>query len=423
MALLLVLLCAASLVAATRAVIDRKQQSTLIAVLLFAFCARLFFHVTVARSGVFFSHGQSGGDSIQYEDWGTIIANYWRRHGVVFVTEEMMPEIGSTALICNLFALVNLLNGGTTSLGCTALAAFVGCLTSLEIYRSSREFGANDRGAFLAMMLVLFSPAFVFHTSDSYKDGFVAFFTVMSFTGSMRIAKRFSVSQALLLLLWMIGLWFVRFYMVFMCSIPIVVGVLGLKSKSPIRRMLSIVGAFSFVAVAMVGGVMRSSAVNRMVDTYEHSHESNVVLYNAQGGSGVTFDDGGNPFGAIGSKLLYTVASPFPWQGGSVGLHLGKIDVFIFYFLIYRAYLSSRKLFVTDRQTLVQFFSFLIPATVAYATTMANIGLILRQRMPIVFVTAILAALSWSARPATKRVAAPVRRRAAALPETAERVA
>jgi hypothetical protein len=70
MALLLVLLCAASLVAATRAVIDRKQQSTLIAVLLFAFCARLFFHVTVARSGVFFSHGQSGGDSIQYEDWG-----------------------------------------------------------------------------------------------------------------------------------------------------------------------------------------------------------------------------------------------------------------------------------------------------------------------------------------------------------------
>jgi hypothetical protein len=423
MALLLILLCASILVATTRMVVDRKQQNMLVAVLLFAFVARLFFHLTIVRSGVFFSHGQGGGDSVQYEDWAAIIANYWRQHGVVFVTESMMPEIGSTALICNMFALVNFLNDGKSSLGCTALAALVGCLTSLEIYRSSREFGASERGAFISMILVLFSPAFVFHTSDSYKDGFVAFFTVLSFSGSMRIAKRFSVVQAALLVVWLTGLWLVRFYMVFMCSVPIVVGLLGLKSRSPIRKLLSIVGAIAFVAVAVVGGAMRSSAVSRMVDTYEYSHDSNVTSWNARSGSGVSFDDGGNPFGAIGPKLLYTVASPFPWQGGSFGLHLGKIDVFIFYFLIYRAYLSSRKLFVKDRETLIQFLSFLVPATVAYATTMANIGLILRQRMPIVFVTAILAALSWSERPAIKRVAAPVRRRAAALPVTAERAA
>jgi hypothetical protein len=42
---------------------------------------------------------------------------------------------------------------------------------------------------------------------------------------------------------------------------------------------------------------------------------------------------------------------------------------------------------------------------------MANIGLILRQRMPIVFVTAILAALSWperrAARATVKKLPAP----------------
>jgi hypothetical protein len=421
--LLVLLFSVGAIVGIVRLVVDRKQQNTLIAVLLFAYVMRLLVHVTVARSGIFFSHGIGGGDSVIYQLWSTTIADYWRRHGIVFVTQEMMPEIGSTALICNLYALVNIAQGEETPFGYTGLAALVGCLTSLEVYRSSREFGASARGAMIALLLVLFSPAFVFHTSDCYKDGFVAFFTVMSFTGSMRIARSFSLPQLMLLSLWLTGLWFVRFYMVFMCSVPIAVGLIGLKSRSLIRRVLSILAVFVFVGVAFFGGLKRSSAFNQMVDTYEHSHDSNVVQYNAQGGSGVTFNDGGNPFGAIGLKLLYTVASPFPWQGGSFGLHLGKIDVFVFYFLIYRAYLSSRKLFVTDREAIVQFLSFLVPATVAYATTMANIGLILRQRMPIVFVTAILAALSWSERPAIKRVAAPVRRRAATLPVTAERAA
>lgn len=164
---------------------------------------------------------------------------------------------------------------------------------------------------------------------------------------------------------------------------------------------------------------MRSSAMSHMIETYEISHDSNVVAYNAMGGSGVTFDDGGNPFGAIGPKLAYTIASPFPWQSGSLGLHIGKIDVFIFYYLIYRAYLAGKRMALTEREALIQFIAFLVPATVAYATTMANIGLILRQRMPIVFVTAILAALSWPERravaPSTpKKAVAPRALKAAA---------
>jgi hypothetical protein len=386
--------------------IERKEQSTILSFMVFSFLIRMFFHVTVARSAVFFSHGQAGGDSVAYEIWSSTIADHWRRHGIEFVTESMMPEIGQTALICNLFALVNYLNDGPTAFGYTALAAMVGCLTALEIFRSSREFGASRRGAYLAMIAVLFSPAFVFHTSDCYKDGFVAFFTVLSFTGSMRISRKFSVTQLLLLLVWLACLWFVRFYMVAMCLVPILVGVLGMKSKSPVRKLLSWTGMALIVGIALIAGVMRSSTMSRMIETYELSHDSNVVAYNAMGGSGVTFDDGGNPFGALGPKLAYTIASPFPWQSGSVGLHLGKIDVFIFYYLIYRAYLAGKRMLVTDREALIQFIAFLVPSTVAYATTMANIGLILRQRMPIVFVTAILAALSWPERraaPATEK--------------------
>jgi len=398
MAVVVLAFCLLLLVVFVRFAIERPEQRILIPLMVFSLLIRMVFFVTVVRSMVFFSHGYAGGDSVAYELWSGIIADYWRRHGVMFVTAEMMPEIGSTALICNLFALVNYLNGEPSPFAYTALAAMVGCMTAAEVFRASRELGASRRGAYIAMLSVLFSPAFVFHTSDCYKDGFVAFFTIMSFTGSMRISRRFSVSELLLLLVWMAGLWFVRYYMVFMCSVPVIVGLLGIKSRSMIRKLLSGLGAMLLVSAIFVGGIMRSSAVSRMIETYELSHDSNVKAYNAMGGSGVTFDDGGNPFGAIVPKLVYTIASPFPWQSGSFGLHVGKIDVFIFYYLIYRAYIAGRRMSLTDRESLIQFISFLVPSTVAYATTMANIGLILRQRMPIVFVTAILASLSWPER-------------------------
>lgn len=421
MVALVVLLSLVLTVAFVRWAIERAEQSTMTALMVFSISIRLFFFLTVVRSTLFFSHGAAGGDSTAYELWSGQIADYWRRQGLVFVTVDMMPEVGQTALICNLFAFVNYMNDGPSAFAYTSLAAMVGCLTSLEVFRSARELGASRRGAYIAMLAVLFSPAFVFHTSDCYKDGFVAFFTVMSFTGSLRLARKFSVPELLLLLVWLVCLWFVRFYMVFMSSIPVVVGLLGMKSRSMIRKVLSWFGGMMLVVGAFVGGVMRSSAVSQMVETYELSHDSNVVAYNALGGSGVTFDDGGNPFGAIGPKLLYTIASPFPWQGGSIGLHLGKIDVFVFYYLIYRAFLAGRRMWTKDRETLIQFLAFLIPATVAYATTMANIGLILRQRMPIVFVTAILASLSWpekrkptTATPASPKVPARVASRAKA---------
>jgi hypothetical protein len=405
MAVIVLSLCLVSVVVFIRATIERREQATFVPLMVFSMLIRMVIFVTVVRSTVFFSHGAAGGDSTAYEMWSGIIADYWRRHGIVFVTADMMPEVGQTALICNAFALINYFNGEPSPFSYTALAAMSGCLTSIEVFRSAREFGANRRGAYIAMLSVLFSPAFVFHTSDCYKDGFVAFFTVMSFTGSMRIARKFSPVQLLLLVVWLVGLWFVRFYMVFMCSIPVVVGLLGMKSRSTIRKVLSGLGAVLLVIAGFVGGVMRSSTMSRMIETYELSHDSNVVAYNAMGGSGVTFDDGGNPFGAIGPKLAYTIASPFPWQSGSIGLHLGKIDVFIFYYLIYRAYLAGKRMMVTDREALIQYIAFLVPATVAYATTMANIGLILRQRMPIVFVTAILAALSWPERRAVAPLA------------------
>lgn len=378
--------------------IERKHQQRLMTLMVGSFFLRIALFVFVVRTFSFFSHGAVGGDSVAYELWSGYIADYWRRHQLEWVTAEMMPEVGQTALICNAFAFINYLHGSPLIVAYTSLAAMTACLTGLEVFRAARELGASERGANIAMMLVMFSPAFIFHTSDCYKDGFVAYFTVATFTASLSLSRKFSVPKLAYLLLMTVCLWNVRFYMVFMCSLPIVVGLLGFKSKSTIRRVISLFAVGAFVAVAFYGGLARSSAFNRAVETYELSHDSNSTQYNAMGGSGVTFNDGGNPFGSIGLKLAYTVGSPFLWQGGSFGLQVGKLDVLIFYYFIYRAYLAGRRMVSRQREELVQFLVFLVPATVAYATTMANVGLILRQRIPLVVITGIFAALSWPER-------------------------
>ena len=111
------------------------------------------------------------------------------------------------------------------------------------------------------------------------------------------------------------------------------------------------------------------------------------------------FDDGGNPFAALGPKVAYTLLSPFPWQSGSFALQVGKIDALLWYYLLYRSVLSVRMMWKSDRALLLMFFAFLVPSTIAYATTMANIGLIVRQRIPIVMVGALLGMLSWRREP------------------------
>ena len=102
--------------------------------------------------------------------------------------------------------------------------------------------------------------------------------------------------------------------------------------------------------------------------------------------------------GSLPIRLVYTLFSPFPWMGGTMGLQLGKIDTLIFYFFMYRAAIATRKLLRTNRSTLISLLAFIVPCTVAYAFTMANMGLMLRQRLPIVAMVALLATLSWPSR-------------------------
>ena len=357
-----------------------------------AYALRLFLQFFL-RDIPFFSYG-AGGDCAGYEETGWWFAQIWSHTGYRYMTDQDFPGLGATALPGNIFGIVIYINGDYTRIGCTALVALSACLTCYNLYRLAVELGAAQRFAFRIMLLLLFGPAVLMYTSDTYKDGFVMLFTTGAVASSIRLARRFSLLHLILGAVCIVGLYQVRYYMVFLASAPLLVGIMGFNSRSILRPVIAtavlMAASIAILSYSNVGGQIQQ----RAQQTFAVATDATTRAANAEGGSGVTFDDGGTPFGAIGPKLAYTLFAPFPWQGGSLGFQIGKLDVFIWYFLAYRAFRAARVLARKQPTLLLSFLVFILPTMVAYATTMANIGLILRQRLPVILVSAVLAALS-----------------------------
>lgn len=399
------------LVGVVRATSVPGRDERIMSLMVWGFLLRMVVQ-TFSRNLSLFSHG-GGGDWYVYEMHALEITRIWHFQGFGFITATEFPDIGPTSLPPNLFALIIALNGDEpTPIGCTSLIACMACLTCLNVYHLATELGSDSKQAFKLTALFLFSPAFLLYTSDMYKDGAVLFFVVGAVASSIRLSRRFSAVHLVAGLVCLAALWYVRFYLVFVTAAPLLVGLTGARSKSAARPLFTaLVLAFGFIVIAATTDVFES-VTERATQTFESGNSQSVRMSNAGGdqiaGSGVVFDDGGNAFGAMGPKLAYMLFSPFPWAGGSIGFHLGKIDTFLWYYIMYRGYLAAREMWKDDRTTLLMLGTFLVPTTVMYATSFANVGLSLRQRLVVVMVGAVLAMLSWRKKAVEAVAAEPV---------------
>jgi len=370
------------------------------AFLLGSFVVRLLLHF-VTRNVAFFSH-DLGGDALTYEYFAQWISEQWTIHGIKFMTAADNELIGATSLPPNLFATIVHLNGGERApVACTALVALATCITALNFFRIAMELGAERRIASGIAIALFTSPALLFYTSDMYKDGIVLMLVLGATGSAIRVSRKFSLTHLVIGVVCLVALWFVRYYLVFLSVLPVLVGYMGFGSKGYWRPVLSVlaIGAFTaFIARGEQGDALRVT----IDGTFTTATDKNVLDANATGGSGVALGGG---IGSLPIRLVYTLFAPFPWTGGSMGLHLGKVDTLLLGFLLYRATLATRKLWRKDPSTLASLLAFVVPCTVAYAFTMANMGLMLRQRLPIVTVVALLAVLSWPSRQELARAA------------------
>jgi hypothetical protein len=379
---------------------DRHRQPAAIMLVLGGYVLRLIVQ-TFIRDIQFFSH-ELGGDAWEYELQAQEIARLWRIVGVSFFTEEQMPGIGATVLPQNLFAGIIYLNDGNlTRTGCVALIAFAAGLTCFNLYDLAVSFGANPKTALRTAGLFYLGPTFLHYTCDAYKDGLVVCFALNALGASLRLMHRVTSFQIAVGVLSLWALWYVRFYLIFVTTAPLAVGLLGMRSKTALRPLFGAM-LFIFVGILLIQFTdLTQRVTERAASGYEVGTAEVVRTSNASGGSGVVFDDGGKPFGAIVPKLLYTIFSPFPWGAGSFGFQVGKVDAFIIYLFIYRAMTVIQM--KERRLILIMVMTFVIPCTIMYATSMANVGLIVRQRLPVVAALTVLAAMY---RPAKERLEA-----------------
>lgn len=374
-----------------------ESKSRVWTLLMGGYIFRLFFQYAV-RTIPFFSH-KLGGDSETYEILSEMVEQRWTHSGIHFVTSDEVWAIGQAALPVNLFALVNHMNSGPAREGCTAIVALSACVTALNLYKLAIELEIPKFYAYRTTAAFLFMPAFVMYTSDIYKDGLVLLFMLGALGSAIRLVRRFSMLHVIIGIASLWALWYVRTYLVFAAVAPLVVGLSGLNSKSLARPIIVFIAIMAGTfAVATYSNVLQG-AVGTATETFDLGTNWRVLKYAEYGGSGIQFDDGGSIYGAIHWKILYTVFAPFPWQGGSFGLHIGKIDSLIGTYFFYRSVIAIRRHWKTDKGLILALLVFIIPMSVVYAFGIYNIGLILRQRMPVVTMMLLLGALGWKPTP------------------------
>jgi hypothetical protein len=387
----LILAFAGAILAATVLSLRPVADHRLTILLLVGYAVRLAISPLTRDLNVFSS---MSGDYAIYEYNGEMIAKLWHYAGVHFATNIANEEI-TVPLPSNLFAAVIYLNGEPTHLGCTAIVSAAASFACLEMYLLALLLGAGRNVALWTCAVTSGMPSFLFYTSNAFKDGFVALFVIGIFGCAVRLSRRFSVWQLALAGVFLACLWFTRFYLVFIVPPPLLLGLLGFRARSIFRTVLA-----SLVIVASVSALYAYSSTPNVVvghatKTFDLATSEDVLSANAMGGSGVTFDTT-SPTGAFVLKFIYTLFSPFPWQPGSLGLQIGKIEALLWYYFVYRALRAAQVMWRERRSDLLMFGSLLIPLTVAYALSFSNIGLIVRQRLVIVLPTMLLAALSWS---------------------------
>jgi hypothetical protein len=396
--IVLVLLLGGAIVAASVRLQRPQVDQRVTIVLLGCYVLRLAVS-SLTRTAYIFTTGPAS-DSSGYERTGEVIARAWQYTGIRYMTGDDMPGLEHTSLPANVFAAVTYFNSGPSHLGCVAAVAGAATFACLNLYLLCLQLGARRDVALGITALIAVLPSFFYYTSDTYKDGFVVLFSVGILGCSVRLAQKFSIVQLGLALLWMGGLWLTRYYLVFAMPAPLLLGVLGLRSGSILRFALAVLVIGTSLTAAYAYSDVPETVTSHAVQTFQGATSTTALNANADtapGASGVSFE-GDSAVGSFLPKLAYTLFAPFPWQSGSIGLQLAKIEAFVWYFFLYRAIRAARMRWRDESSNLLIFVSFIVPMTVAYAFSFANIGLIVRERMGIVLATIAIASLSWPER-------------------------
>lgn len=381
----LALFLAVLLVGIVRFVQEPEDENPVLFVLLAGYILRFLIR-TFNRNLVVFSDGQTlgGGDAVTYETRANWVIQAWDNLGMHFVTNKEIPEFYDVSLPPNLFGLIGYVNKGYTAIGYLSIIAFSACLTALVLYRTYIVFDSERKVSFYSMCAMLFCPSFVVFTSDSFKEGLLIFFVISIFSIFVHLNRRNFYFLIPCLIFCFIGLEGTRFYLVYALLPSSLIFLFWLQQRKALSLDIGLLFFCVFLFVIYCGW-------HEVLHAFNIGYSKEALVSNIGGASGIDVDAGKPTILGLPIKILYSILAPFPWQSGSFGLHLAKIEMLFWYFVLYWFCRGTWIFSKRDPVMVLIFLVFIVGMTVVYAWSFANIGLMYRQRLVLFFVASILA--------------------------------
>ncbi len=278
---------------------------------------------------------------------------------------------------------------GSNPLAIQALSAVLGSATAVVVYFIAKEVYSNERVARFSAILVGFFPAMIIWSSQMLKDGFIIFLISIILFTSLRLQKKFTFFDFVILLISLVSIFTLRFYLFPLLCVAIIGGFV-INAQSSFRNILSRTFAFIFIGIALsYFGVLERSQED-LGNMSDLSKLENVRKYgNYAADSGIYEEDKNDistisgAIQALPSGFITLLLAPFPWQMGKIQQQLLLPEMMIWWMMIPFLATGFWYSIKTKFREFIAILLFLITLTISYSLFQGNLGTLYRQRIQI----------------------------------------
>jgi hypothetical protein len=362
--------------------LPREERPRMTQLLLSAFALRLLVAVifdSVPDTRLF--HEDSNG----YETYGIAIASHWWGDGPAIPFPDVADGRGGYPgffLFCaSLYYMF-----GRYRLIVTAFTSLCGTATIFMVYRLT---GRMYKGlvAHRAALLTAYFPSMILWSAMALKDPLVILLIVLALDSALVLRSGFRVSALLVLMVSALGIWFVRFYVIYFLVIATLASILlsrGSVFVTRLYRQLIIIGIVTITFSAL-------GLTSHMIHAAEPYGLDRISMYRhgmaATANSGFAVDaDLSTPVGALSflpigmSVLLF---GPFPWQMTSLRPLISLPEMLLWWSMLPALWRGIRFSIRREFGASIPILVFGGTLTALYSLTLGNVGAAFRQRAQI----------------------------------------
>lgn len=268
-------------------------------------------------------------DALGYEATGAQVADEWLA-GRSSETLAHIVDVGTGGWgLVLLIAVFYFLCGGLRAI--PVLMAFYGLLTAwtpVLTYRIGRQVGAPVPGARMGAWLVALSPAFALWSGALYKEGLILLLLSLSIYHAMLVQESGRVRSLVIVLVCLPALLSLRFYLAVLMSGILCMGLLLHRARSrlesPVPGLIRQILVVSIFVTALLG----AGFADRVRSYLPEDLDEGLARINSSRQDLASYSSGYLHEGQVGRLdealaflpmgVLYFLATPFPWQIGSL---------------------------------------------------------------------------------------------------------